>query len=372
MEVKVEILRYVLPPMASPVDHGIHPQAAYVAAENLMCVSKEFKQVVEMVHCIKAVNNDDGKTKFTMDPMRDTLVVFWMALPNPNPNNSWIQSMKVAGYEVDDNALPIRRLIAHSPFPMQARSQDPSGFISRTNRAQTVANTLRWLDVPFETELPMFSHFPFLEEAVVSVSMMNRMWHISGFQMEGPDVVAPRENGESWGLNRVMPHNRAASRYFKAKGIEADTGISWELPPSVFSTNHGCLISQPEDIASHVDQNAVLMQPLDRPFIGLYGYSRGTRSLGGKWAGFRYHTHTHKVQFTPLAWHEVEPIVHRLGYNHHAVSRQLPGGSDPQFIARVWIIQEGTEPKNETHHCWVDVKEPEEYDEPMVTQIATT
>ncbi|KAF4956777.1 hypothetical protein FGADI_3559 [Fusarium gaditjirri] len=363
---------YVLPPMCSPVDHGIHPQAAYVAVENLMCVSKDFKQVVEMVHSIKAVSVETGKTKFTMDPIRDSLVVFWMGLPNPNPDNSWINSMKAANHNVDDNALPIRRLITHSEYPMLARSQDTTGFISRTNRAQTAANTLRWLDVPFETDLPMFSRFPFLEEAVVSVSKMNRLWHISGFQMEGPDVVGPRENGETWGLNRVIPHNGAASRYFQAKGIEADTGIPWEFPPSVFTNSHGCLISQPEDIDPHVNQNAIFMHPLDRPFIGLHGYSRGTRSLGGKWAGFRYYIKTHKVQFSPLAWHEVEPIIHRLGYNHEAVGRQLPGGTDPQFISRVWMIPEGEEPTNEPHHCWIDVKESEEYDEPYVTEIATT
>ncbi|KAF4431029.1 hypothetical protein FACUT_8702 [Fusarium acutatum] len=370
---------YVIPPMSSPIDHGIHRHAAYVAVGDLKSVSKDFKQVIEAVHYIKAITVAEGKTKFTMDPIQDSLVVFWMAIPKPNPDNSWIRSIKAAGYEVDDEALPIRRLIASNHYPMQPRSQDPLGYISRNNRAQTVANTLRWKNESFETDLPIFSRFPFLEEAVVSVSMMTRMWHISGFQMEGPDIVAPRSNGETWGLNRVGPHNAAAALYFENKGMQADTGIPWEFPPSVFTTHHASLISQPEDIHPHVNPRAIFIHPLDRPFIGLYGYSRGTRSLGGKWAGFRYYTQTHKVQFSPLAWHEVEPIVHRLGYDT-APGRPLPSGADPQFVARVWMIREGDEPKDEPHHCWIDVKEPKEYDvdepwkqdEPFVEEIATT
>jgi hypothetical protein len=218
----------------------------------------------------------------------------------------------------------------------------------------------------------MFSRFPLLEEATVSVEQMSRSWHISGFQMEGPDVVAPRDNGESWGLNRVGPHDREAARYFQARGIEADSGLPWDLPYTNFSTNHGCLISQPEDIAPHVNQHDISMLPQDRPYIGLHGYSRGTRSLGGKWAGFRYYPQTQKVEFTPLAWHEVKPIIHRLGYNNFVVGRPLPGGTDPQFIGRVWIIREGVEPQNEPHHCWLEVKEPEDGDEPWVTELAAT
>ncbi|KAF5672671.1 hypothetical protein FCIRC_8375 [Fusarium circinatum] len=387
MELKVEIMSYVIPPMSSPIDNSVHPEAAYVAVGDLASVSKDFKRVVETLHRIKAITIDEGKTKFTMDPIRDTLVVFWMAIPSPNPDNSWIRSMKAAGYKVDDEALPIRRLIAFSDYPMLPPSQDSSGCISRTTRAQTVANTLRWKTEPFETDLPMFSRFPFLEETVVSVSMMTRMWHISGFQMEGPDVVAPRTNGESWGLNRVGPHSVTAARYFKDKRIQADTGIPWEFPRSPFLkhpwsflwTHHATLISQPEDVHPHIDPDATYIHPLDRPLIGLYGYSRGTRSLGGKWAGFRYHTKTHKVQFSPLAWHEVEPIVHRLGYDP-AYGRPLANGADPQFVARVWMIRDGDEPKDEPHHCWIEVKEPKEYDankpwekdEPYVEEIATT
>ncbi|KAF5634709.1 hypothetical protein F52700_5902 [Fusarium sp. NRRL 52700] len=371
-------MEYVIPPMSTPIDHSVHNHAPYVAVGRLMSVSKEFRQVVETLHRIKAITVAEGKTKFTMDPIRDTLVVFRMAIPKPNPDNSWIRSMKAAGYEVDDLALPIRRLIAFNHYPMQPRSQDPAGFISRTYRAQTVANTLVWKDEPFETDLPMFSRFPFLEEAVVSVSMMTRMWHISGFQMEGPDVVAPRPNDETWGFNRVG-HNAAAARYFEDKGIQADTGIPWAFPPSVFTTHHASLISQPEDIHPHVNPRDIFIHQQHRPFIGLYGYSRGTRSLGGKWAGFRYHTKTQRIQFSPLAWHEVEPIVHRLGYDP-SPGRPLANEADPQFVARVWMIREGDEPKDEPHHFWIDVKEPKEYDadepweqeEPYVEEIATT
>ncbi|KAG9502222.1 hypothetical protein J7337_005047 [Fusarium musae] len=381
MEVKVAIVGYLIPPMSSPIDHGaqVHPRAPYVAVGKLKRVSKDFKQVVESIHYVKAIAVADGRIKFTINPIQDTLVVFWMAIPKPIPGSSWILSMKAAGYAVDDEALPIRRLIVSNHYPMLPRSQDTMGYISRTNRAQTVANNLRWKNEPFETELPMFSRFPFLEEAVVSVSMMSRVWHISGFQMEGPDIEAPRPNGESWGFNRVGSYNATAARYFEDRGIRADTGIPWAFPPSIFAAHHAALISQPEDLHPSVNPHETYIHDSDLPFIGLYGYSRGTRSLGGKWAGFRYHARTHKVQFSPLAWYEVEPIVHRLGYDPEP-GRRLPGGADPQFVARVWMIKEGDEPKDEPHHCWIDVKEPRDYDtdepweqdEPYVEEIATT
>lgn len=195
--------------------------------------------------------------------------------------------------------------------------------------------------------------------------------------MEGPDVEAPRPNGETWGFNRVG-YDRTAARYFEAKGIQADTGITWEFPTSVFRAHHANIVSEPEDLHPHVGEYGAFIQHNDLPFIGLHGYSRGTRSLGGKWAGFRYHTETKKVQFSPLAWHEVEPIIDQLG-DAPSAGQSLPNGH-PQFIARVWMIREGDELKDEPHHCWMDVKEPKKKDadepwkkeEPYVEEVATT
>jgi hypothetical protein len=130
MEVKVAIVGYLIPPMSIPIDHGaqVHPRAPYVAVGNLKRVSKDFKQVVESIHYVKAIAVADGRIKFTMNPIQDTLVVFWMAIPKPIPGSSWILSMKAAGYAVDDEALPIRRLIVSNHYPMQPRSQDTMGF----------------------------------------------------------------------------------------------------------------------------------------------------------------------------------------------------------------------------------------------------
>lgn len=52
-----------------------------------------------------------------MNPSQDTLVVFWMAIPKPNPDDPWIKYMKVANYDVNDYALPIRRLVACKHCP---------------------------------------------------------------------------------------------------------------------------------------------------------------------------------------------------------------------------------------------------------------
>lgn len=52
-----------------------------------------------------------------MNPSQDTLVVFWMAIPKPNPDNPWMKCMQVANYDVNDDTLPIRRLIAYNHCP---------------------------------------------------------------------------------------------------------------------------------------------------------------------------------------------------------------------------------------------------------------
>jgi hypothetical protein len=130
-EIKVQILRYVVPPITSPadvLDDQIISRATAIATENLIYVSKEVKELMDIVHPIMAINLRDETIEFAMDTKRDTLVVFWMDLPMTTSNNSWIKSMKEANYEIDDNALPIRRLIAHSTWPMQDPSMDPGGF----------------------------------------------------------------------------------------------------------------------------------------------------------------------------------------------------------------------------------------------------
>lgn len=107
------------------------------------------------------------------------------------------------------------------------------------------------------------------------------------------------------------------------------------------------------------------------PRIGFYGFSRGTMSLGGKWARFRYFTKTNEVFFNPLAWSEVEFFIRRY-YTSDGCVIKAPGSPHPQLIARVWIIRPGNiaEP-SQPHHCWLKVKKWEEGDPDWVAQLET-
>ncbi|KAG7414351.1 hypothetical protein Forpe1208_v007027 [Fusarium oxysporum f. sp. rapae] len=77
--------------------------------------------------------------------------------------------------------------------------------------------------------------------------------------------------------------------------------------------------------------------------IGLHGYSKTGRdrrnprsqeyAQGGQWAGFRFHLETQEVEFRPLTWDEVDPIVHRRIQPQQG--RNLPDNQDPEFVARV-------------------------------------
>ncbi|KAF4452318.1 hypothetical protein F53441_4836 [Fusarium austroafricanum] len=237
---------------------------------------------------------------------------------------------------------------------------------------QPLNSAAQWIKVPFSTTLPMLNRFPFLEEAVVVVDHLDSLWNIQGFQEEGPDIVAPRNPAQGWGLQRVGPHLQEAADYFESRGIIADTGITWELP-KLWTNEYLDLMSADVDLPARVDPSTRLGSYNDRPRIGLRGYSRGTMSIGGKWAGFRYHTDTHKVEFSPLAWHEVQPYIDRLCVKFPDMTQPLPRRTDPMFVSRVWIIREGQVVKDEPHHCWIPVKQyDEDEDEDWVQQVETT
>lgn len=84
--------------------------------------------------------------------------------------------------------------------------------------------------------------------------------------------------------------------------------------------------------------------------IGLMGYSKNATSVGGHWAGFRYFVDTHRVEFTPLAYHDVKDQLEMRVDSH---------GVLPEVAVRVWVIRPGeksTAP-DESYHGWERVKE---------------
>ncbi|KAI8667564.1 hypothetical protein NCS56_00893500 [Fusarium sp. Ph1] len=105
------------------------------------------------------------------------------------------------------------------------------------------------------------------------------------------------------------------------------------------------------------------------PYIGFYGYSRGTYSLRGNWPGFRYFTDTGEVEFSPLSFSEISFATDRQDTSE----REPVGGRDAQLVSRVWIIRPGRPaPPVELHHCWIKVKKWEMGDPDWVWQVETT
>lgn len=182
--------------------------------------------------------------------------------------------------------------------------------------------------------------------------------------MFGPDIIAPRRPEEGWGFARVGCQDSAAAEYFVSRGIPADTGEKW-----IFTMDTGFTM-EGDNISARIDQRIFCGKNLT-PRIGFYGFSRGTMSLGGKWAGFRYFTETKEVHFSPLAWSEVKDFVHRW-YHPDPVFNEFPCAPHPQLTARVWIIKPGKKAEpDQQHHCWLKVKKWEEGDPDWVAQVET-
>lgn len=80
------------------------------------------------------------------------------------------------------------------------------------------------------------------------------------------------------------------------------------------------------------------------------GYSKNATSVGGHWAGFRYFVDTKRVEFTPLAFHDVKHQL-EMGVNSRGVL--------PEVAVRVWVIRPGEESTapDESYHGWEPVKE---------------
>ncbi|KAF4442659.1 hypothetical protein F53441_11700 [Fusarium austroafricanum] len=296
----------------------------------------QFKYLAESCPEIRAICNrlrrlvftdiHNDRELFRLDPLRDTLQVRNMELPPLKRSNAW-RPDKIPGRHPE--ALPVRKLLTVSLRVCEVESE-----LAQAHDASSTRSVYKSL--PLETSLPILSALPSAEELTVFIERTGRQWHVDGFQQHGPDIVGIRD-GTSWGFSRVGPRDYVAEEFFSSRGIPADTSIDWILPWGRDS------ISDPDDL---VWGPVRFSGP---PKIGFHGYSRGTRSLGGQWAGFRCNVATQEVQFRPLHWDEV-------------IRRKEEAGAEGNTTKRT---------KQPEHH-WVDVKEPVEGDPAWVEQVATT
>ncbi|KAF4452317.1 hypothetical protein F53441_4835 [Fusarium austroafricanum] len=360
-ELQIKTVRELMPPMVVPEDiasdNCFDVTQERVTVNNLVLASRGFQYMIGIIRRLTGVSLRSGLT-FTLDPLVDTMLVRNMKLPRFR--------IGLLLYP-----LPVRKLLTISEYPMLPDFLDPAGWLSDLAdewmwNLPGVDPVAPWKGLPFLTTLPNLAHLPKIEEMVVSIQKCPFAWHIEGFQQYGPPVLGNRtSNLNYWGLTRDYPFPHGGN-FFEGLGIPADTGIPWRFPLDA-DGNEEDRISDPVDLRFNTTRNYC---NYCKPNIGFLGYNRGNTSLGGKWAGFRYHLQTQEVEFRPLTWDEVKGYVHRMHTPPGVALATLPGNHHPQFIARVWIIRGEAQPEPEMN--WAAVKEWEEGDPDWVQQLETT
>lgn len=111
-ELKIKIIREALPRLIVPEDFDTldkpYSQAEQYWIGDLQKSCKEIQYIVNNIRKITAF--DHGKVLFRLDPIRDTLLVKKMGLPNIESTKDW----DPATSGLDRHALPIRRLMTQS------------------------------------------------------------------------------------------------------------------------------------------------------------------------------------------------------------------------------------------------------------------
>ncbi|KAH8736151.1 hypothetical protein BGZ61DRAFT_527139 [Ilyonectria robusta] len=196
----------------------------------------------------------------------------------------------------------------------------------------------------------LLGRFRHLREYTLMAETTNGSWLIPGCQIYEPQVVDRRDNGNTFNwIEECSPerHPRVteAEEYFTQRGIAGDTGLGWPLNEDV---NRAAPILA---IKSWSTRRQAPVPTLGRimPRIGLMGYSANATSIGGQWAGFRYYVDTGRVEFTPLAYHEVQELLE---------AGRKSQGVLPDMVVRVWVIRPGEEgiAPDESYHGWEEVQ----------------
>ncbi|KAF5557505.1 hypothetical protein FMEXI_669 [Fusarium mexicanum] len=342
----------------------------------LLETNADVASLVNQVRCLKAVGCDGapvisriGGVPFRIDPLHDIFQVVDMRLPALQPSVSW-NPQSIKGHH--RHALPVENILSVSRTVWLRRGHPP---INNNNNNQSDGNghgsnqagpsdapipPQTYLEMPMESDLPIFSRLPKAKSLSLIIENVGREWHVEGCQMFGPDVIGPRFRGNDWGIRRAGSHSIEAQNHFLDHGIRADTQTPWTFPAGWDR------LSDPEDRSDYSPNDARFSPPT----IGFYGYSRGNVSLGGQWAGFRLWVDENKVEFSPLSWWEVEPLIE----DYYSVEERGYRTCHPGFVARIWVIrsEKDLQPTNKPHHHWVEVREAQIGDPEWVEQVSTT
>ncbi|KLP04722.1 hypothetical protein CEK26_009119 [Fusarium fujikuroi] len=359
--------RYLHSNIARVHDH--HEEQAFKALQES---TGEIASLSNQIRCLEAIRDNGtlimssiGGVPFRMDPIQDTFQAVDMRLPAVRPSASW-NPENVSGQH--RHALPVENVLGVSRTVWLPRGQAPpeddhsdsSSHVSDEAGPSDVPPPATYYDMPLEKNLPIFSRLPKAKNLALIIENAGREWSIEGFQMFGPDVIGPRFHGNDWGMPRAGDHSLEAQNHFLSRGIQADTRTQWNFK------NGWDYLSSPEDASQYPPTDS----RFSLPNIGFYGYSRGNVSLGGHWAGFRLWLAEKKVEFSPLSWWEVEPLIG----DYFSIEERGYHTCHPGFVARVWLIRSEKDlaPTQRPHHHWEEVSEAEIGDPASVEQISTT
>ncbi|KAF5541153.1 K P-type ATPase (mediates high-affinity potassium or sodium uptake) [Fusarium napiforme] len=320
MELKIKIIRFAIP--STPARFVKNHFQGYLVSGSAHEEEEELRRICASCPEIKAIC--------------DQIRYFVINVPVPwylskIPEEEMPKSSQQAG-------LPIRRMVYWTSKP----------WISTEAQVGSVPSDARetFSQLPFDSSLPIWQYTPMLKAFTLVIDKCDWSWHIESFQQYGPGTSA-----------RTNIHEAEDDRFINSASLrlQSDTGIRWMLDPT--RTLH---YRYPGDPLASFPSGFWPYTPM----IGFHGYSRGSRSQGGKWAGFRYWTETKKIEFRPLSWPEVKDAMEddqRDQRWHH------------EFIARLWINRPG-EPVDaeQSQYGWIEVKAPEKGDASWIEQVATT
>ncbi|KAF4500396.1 heterokaryon incompatibility het-6 [Fusarium agapanthi] len=300
-EIQIQIIQLAIPPMVLP---GHLTTGGRIVSTNehetiraIMATCHKFRNLLFKTRPLTGRSSTTGQA-FTFDPERDILLVKGMNIP------AFLKSAQVPRLHA------VRRLITCRQFPIGWDST-PFTQISLLLRREPWAINPTEHDriytsyeerLPFQTTFPVAHKLGSLQEMDVVIQTAPG-WHISTLQRPGPQPEHRRTVPVLGDLKLPVHH----------------TGLRWTNP--------------------RLDDD----DSFEVPMIGLHGYSKTRRdrrnsrsqeySQGGQWAGFRIYLETEEVEFRPLTWDEVEPIVHRQ--KQPETGRKLPDHQDPEFVSRV-------------------------------------
>lgn len=309
---------------------------------DIMLVSRQAADVIRRTHRLRYWLDTPPHYHVRVDPYNDIILTAFHSLPRMVPTRVW----PLPG--MNPQALPVRRVAAyfHSLQPDEA---DPWSFsrVPPNIRRMEMGRTVLKLD-----------NLPLLREFFVSVTNSNVDWWLEGYQQHHPEIIGNRISRCTW--HRAENNDYMSSgKYFRERGLVADTGIRWNRPHwRTVRNNMAEMRANAEGRSPAFDiirwPSSFLEHRRYRPNIGFMGYSMGSSSCGGQWAGFRYFVATCRVEFSPLSYDEVKDVMNA----HEDYSPYEESKLHPEMILKLFIVHPGDTPPSEPHHCWEEVQGP--------------